>query len=348
MFGQLVPCGGGNAIPLRHPRGVVGRAAECDIKLPYGTVSSKHCLLELRDGVWFVVDLASRNGIRVDGVNCKEGRLLPGGILSVAEYRFQVVYPQSQGATLELSECTPPLERSGTTKVDPGRPSTESRATAPAAEPFPQPAGALLGELVPCGGGAPFPLRKPNLLVGRSSSCDITLPFPKVSGKHCQLEFKDGFWHVRDLGSSNGVRVDGVAQTYQSMKPGAILSIAEHRYEVAYTLPEVALPVASPVAPAVAAPVQSAVAAAVALPVAPPAETPVAPAVALPVATPVQPAVEPPIDPPTDPQAEDDSSECVLDEAEPPPPAAPGAFPNPPVSAIETKRRWTEDDDALK
>lgn len=330
-----MPCGGGNAIPLRHPRGVVGRAPECDIKLPYGTVSSKHCLLELRDGVWFVSDLASRNGIRVDGVNCKEGRLLPGGILSVAEYRFQIVYAPTQNATLELSECTPVLEKSGTTKVDPARSSTDSPVAAPVAEPVRQPVGAL-GELVPCGGGAPFPLRKPNLLVGRSSACDISLPFPKVSGKHCQLEFRDGFWYVRDLGSSNGVRVDGVAQTYQCIKPGAILSIAEHRYQMAYALPAVAIPVAPPVSTAVESPV--------ATPVATPVAPPVAPAVAAPIAPPVALPVQPPVEPPS----EEDSSECVLDEAEPPPPAAPGAFPHPPVSAIETKRRWTEDDDVLK
>ena len=60
MFGQLVPCGGGSLIPLRKNRLVVGRTADCDIALPQGTVSSKHCLLELRDGVWFVTDLASR------------------------------------------------------------------------------------------------------------------------------------------------------------------------------------------------------------------------------------------------------------------------------------------------
>ena len=95
--------------------------------------------------------------------------------------------------------------------------------------------GAALGELIPCGGGVPIPLTKPSLIVGRSPACDITLAFPMVSSKHCQLEFKSGFWHVRDLGSRNGIRVDGIFQLAKYVKPGEILSIAKHRYEIAYT-----------------------------------------------------------------------------------------------------------------
>jgi adenylate cyclase len=56
-----------------------------------------------------------------------------------------------------------------------------------------------------------------------------------ISAKHCQLEFKEGFWHVRDLGSRNGIRVDGVFELAKYLKPGAILWIARHRYEISYT-----------------------------------------------------------------------------------------------------------------
>jgi adenylate cyclase len=65
-----------------------------------------------------------------------------------------------------------------------------------------------LGILNPCGGGDPIPLRRPKLLVGRRSSCDITLRFSNVSSHHCQLELKAGYWVVRDLGSRNGVKIE--------------------------------------------------------------------------------------------------------------------------------------------
>src|SRR5665213_1645115 len=69
----------------------------------------------------------------------------------------------------------------------------------------------MYGELVPQGGGDPVPLLKTKLLVGRrDTSCDIALRFPNVSSRHCELELVGGYWLVRDLGSSNGTKVNGV------------------------------------------------------------------------------------------------------------------------------------------
>ncbi len=97
MFGQLVPCGGGNPLPLLKTRVLIGRSAECDVSLASGSVSSKHCLLEQREGAWFVTDLVSRNGIRIDGVRCHEGNLPPGSVLWIAQLRFQVEYALAGG-----------------------------------------------------------------------------------------------------------------------------------------------------------------------------------------------------------------------------------------------------------
>jgi adenylate cyclase len=231
MFGQLVPCGGGNPIPLLKPRLVVGRTPDCDISIPLGTVSSKHCLMEWREDGWFVSDLGSRNGIRIDGVRCSEGKLAPGSVLWIAQNRFQVEYLQKGVAPPPALPKRPAtrLPESDTTCVEPARP---PQAAAPRSTVNPR---AVLGELIPCGGGPPIPLTKPTLLVGRSPACDITLAFPMVSSKHCQLDFKEGFWHVRDLGSRNGIRVDGVFQLAKYLRPGEILWIAKHRFEIAYT-----------------------------------------------------------------------------------------------------------------
>jgi pSer/pThr/pTyr-binding forkhead associated (FHA) protein len=48
------------------------------------------------------------------------------------------------------------------------------------------------------------------MLVGRAPNCDCVLPEDCVSRKHAQL-WRDGErWYVRDLGSRNGTRVNGV------------------------------------------------------------------------------------------------------------------------------------------
>lgn len=92
----------------------------------------------------------------------------------------------------------------------------------------------MLGELQPRGGGDPIPLLKSTLLVGRRESADIVLRFPNVSGTHCELSLVDGYWYVKDLGSSNGTKVNGQRITEKLLEPGDTLSIAKHDYSVVY------------------------------------------------------------------------------------------------------------------
>jgi hypothetical protein len=47
------------------------------------------------------------------------------------------------------------------------------------------------------------------LRVGRDGSNDLVLPSGTVSSFHAVLEWRDGGWFLRDLGSSNGTAVDG-------------------------------------------------------------------------------------------------------------------------------------------
>lgn len=93
----------------------------------------------------------------------------------------------------------------------------------------------MYGELIPLGGGDPIPLFKPNLLVGRRESCDIVLRFSNVSARHCELTLSNGYWYVRDLNSSNGIKVNGTRVEEKRLDPGDVLSVAKHRYEIKYS-----------------------------------------------------------------------------------------------------------------
>lgn len=56
---------------------------------------------------------------------------------------------------------------------------------------------------------------RPEVTVGRHSSCDVRLPLPDVSRRHCKLHFEDGKWWVQDCGSLNGVFVnDTIIETH--------------------------------------------------------------------------------------------------------------------------------------
>ena len=93
----------------------------------------------------------------------------------------------------------------------------------------------ILGILKPIGGGDPIPLTKERLLIGRRPSCDICLDFERISGKHCELRFVNGLWHIRDVGSTNGTTVHGLKHaTEQSVLPDVEIGIAGHYYTIDY------------------------------------------------------------------------------------------------------------------
>ncbi|MFO0825032.1 MAG: FHA domain-containing protein [Gemmataceae bacterium] len=96
---------------------------------------------------------------------------------------------------------------------------------------------AQYGELVPVGGGDAIPLISAVMTIGRRDSCDICLKFQNISGSHCELALKEGVWHIRDLGSTNGVKVNGDRTLRRPLRPGDEISIADHKFTIQYQLP---------------------------------------------------------------------------------------------------------------
>lgn len=91
------------------------------------------------------------------------------------------------------------------------------------------------GELTPCGGGDTIPLFKRKMTIGRRSNCDVILNFPNVSSYHCELELLNGYWFIKDLGSSNGIKVNGTRYESRYLMPNDTVSIAKHQYQINYT-----------------------------------------------------------------------------------------------------------------
>jgi hypothetical protein len=98
MLGRLVPCGGGDPIPLLKPKVLIGRRSNCDVVLEFSNISSQHCVLELVNGYWQIKDLGSANGTKVNGQRVDSKFLLPGEELGIAKCRFNIEYePQADG-----------------------------------------------------------------------------------------------------------------------------------------------------------------------------------------------------------------------------------------------------------
>lgn len=92
------------------------------------------------------------------------------------------------------------------------------------------------GELVPVGGGDSIPLVQEQMTIGRRKTCDIQLDFASISGTHCELTLRNGVWHIKDAGSTNGVKVNGERTLRRPLRPGDEISIAHRKYTIQYQL----------------------------------------------------------------------------------------------------------------
>ncbi len=89
-FGELVPTGGGETIVLKKTNWLsVAAKAVISCVLRFANVSSQHARLTLESGYWFVKDLASRNGTKVNGFKIDRKRLDPEAVVSFASIRIR-------------------------------------------------------------------------------------------------------------------------------------------------------------------------------------------------------------------------------------------------------------------
>src|SRR6476660_370582 len=67
----------------------------------------------------------------------------------------------------------------------------------------------MRAQLLPLDGGQPIEIVKDLIVVGRKEDCDLRLEHKSVSKMHCVIVKTDGLLLLRDLGSTNGTRVNG-------------------------------------------------------------------------------------------------------------------------------------------
>ncbi|MEI2702487.1 MAG: DUF3662 and FHA domain-containing protein [Baekduia sp.] len=79
--------------------------------------------------------------------------------------------------------------------------------------------------------GRRIPIGPAGATIGRSRDCDVVLADSDVSRHHAQIVGTGGGWTIRDLGSTNGLRVDGraVGAEPARLAPGAAIEIGTVR-----------------------------------------------------------------------------------------------------------------------
>jgi predicted component of type VI protein secretion system len=89
-------------------------------------------------------------------------------------------------------------------------------------------------QLVALDDGVSILLDKPILLLGRHPECDIQIDSRKISRRHCCIAQVNDYLIVRDLGSTNGVRINGVRVLEGKLTEGDEVTIGTSRYQVSW------------------------------------------------------------------------------------------------------------------
>lgn len=90
----------------------------------------------------------------------------------------------------------------------------------------------MRAQLLPADGGPPFEITKDLIVVGRKDDCDLRLEHKSVSKLHCVIVKTDGLLLLRDLGSTNGTRVNGTRVRRAALLPNDNITIAHFKFRV--------------------------------------------------------------------------------------------------------------------
>ncbi|MCU0705819.1 MAG: FHA domain-containing protein [Fimbriiglobus sp.] len=92
----------------------------------------------------------------------------------------------------------------------------------------------MRARLIPADGGDPVDLTRDVVLVGRGEDCDLRVDHKSVSKRHCVLVCTDGLVLLRDLGSTNGTRVNGTRVRRAALLPNDQIAFANFRFKLEF------------------------------------------------------------------------------------------------------------------
>jgi pSer/pThr/pTyr-binding forkhead associated (FHA) protein len=226
-YGAADPCAPGVErvveLPFDGGEVIIGRQHDATLALPFSAISGRHARFFRDANGYHVEDLGSANGTRLG-----QRRLLPhvaeavavGEVIDVAGAHLRFEGELSAADPVPDGEGTATLARRLVHDLFEACPPAECARLVVVAGP------ALGRELVLAASGRVYRL-------GRGDQCDLVIPHDDVSREHATFERGLEGILVRDLGSKNGVEVEGhIIEGARCLRDGEVVCVGPTRLRV--------------------------------------------------------------------------------------------------------------------
>jgi ABC transport system ATP-binding/permease protein len=256
-----------NIVPLSLGEANIGRHQSSTIRLNQRNVSRNHLRLlrDPRDGVVYAEDMDSYNGVYLNGVRIENREeLYDGDLLKVGDFHLELKgellgrnleHTTKKTLRPELDETRPnitPIDFGGgsngsepTLTLTPAiseNVSSEIEATAiirmehmagasggaSAQVDVSESAGKLLCVNTSYA-GTEFKLTQKAVVIGRTQDNDVVIDHRSVSRHHARLVMGDGY-QIEDMGSANGVLVNGESYARIDLKHGDLIELGHVKF----------------------------------------------------------------------------------------------------------------------
>ncbi|MBR2079789.1 MAG: FHA domain-containing protein, partial [Clostridia bacterium] len=260
-YGYIVDMYDGEMYELNMWETSIGRSNSCDVVISYDTVSRFQAVIARRNDSWYIHDLRSKSGIKVNGRKIeKKQTIKDGDVLTFGNMRFRFeiaddpvvrVGKKKKGKNKPQTKKAPPQTSTtktsqGSTKADTApkqtgyysetnKPQLNLQKKAPSSYTLEAPSGTKIRRtakptVINKDTGEAYLLTGNQVIAGTAPRSHIRLKSSECSKKHAAFVLYEDGWAIEDLGSAKGTRLNGKKITSpQLLFDGDVISLADER-----------------------------------------------------------------------------------------------------------------------
>lgn len=224
-------------VPLVRDEITIGRKEGNTIRLTERNISRKHAKLRRSNGSFMLEDLQSFNGVKVNGKKIgNETKLAAGDQILIGDYQLALQL-ESTDNSATLPEATSPTAAPTSadavtamipTPVSPHGVSPHG-VSPHGVSPMRGPPARLV-MMSPPAPGAEYALSRDRMRIGRAEDLEIWVNHRSISREHAEVVLEDGVLRIKDMGSANGLRVNGADTRSHVLQPGDVVELGQVRF----------------------------------------------------------------------------------------------------------------------